>query len=88
MYNDEGNSTDPLALTPMLSAFQSPHMAIINILAMSLGDFNFVETIIAPYTDENPLTMHFPEVTLVMFVIFLLFAPMILTNLLVSYFKC
>ena len=71
-------------MTPMLSAFQSPELAILNVFSMSLGDFNFVDTIISPLTDGNPLTMHYPEVTLVMFVMFLLFAPMILTNLLVS----
>ncbi|KAM3185387.1 hypothetical protein ACTXT7_006469 [Hymenolepis weldensis] len=84
MYNNDANGTDPLIVTPMLSAFQTPQLAILNVLSMSLGDFNFVETIIAPLTDGNPLTMHFPEVTLIMFVIFLLFAPMILTNLLVG----
>ncbi|VUZ53240.1 unnamed protein product, partial [Hymenolepis diminuta] len=83
MYNNDANGTDSLNVTPMLSAFQTPQLAILNVLSMSLGDFNFVETIIAPLTDGNPLTMHFPEVTLIMFVIFLLFAPMILTNLLV-----
>lgn len=84
MYSCDENGTDPLDMTPMLSAFQTPQLAILNVLSMSLGDFNFVDTIIAPLTDGNPLTMHFPEVTLIMFVIFLLFAPMILTNLLVG----
>nr|CDS25939.1 transient receptor potential cation channel [Hymenolepis microstoma] len=84
IYEREANGTDPFELSPMLSAFQTPQLAILNVLSMSLGDANFVETIIAPLTDGNPLTMHFPEVTLIMFIIFLLFAPMILTNLLVG----
>lgn len=67
----------------MMSAFQTPELSLLNMLAMSLGDFNFVETIIAPFTDDDPITMHFPEVTFVIFVVFLLFAPLILTNLLV-----
>ncbi|KAL5108651.1 Transient receptor potential cation channel subfamily A member 1 [Taenia crassiceps] len=84
IYEKERNGSDPMDMTPMLSAFQTPELAILNVFSMSLGDFNFVDTIIEPLTDDNRLTMHFPEVTLVMFVIFLLFAPMILTNLLVG----
>ncbi|VDM35837.1 unnamed protein product [Hydatigera taeniaeformis] len=84
IYTKEMNGTDPIEMTPMLSTFQTPELAILNTLSMSLGDFNFVDTIIGPLTDDNRLTMHFPEVTLIMFVIFLLFAPMTLTNLLVS----
>ncbi|CDI98411.1 transient receptor potential cation channel [Echinococcus multilocularis] len=84
LYNNDNNGSHPTEMTPMISAFQTPELAILNLLSMSLGDFSFVDTIIEPLTDGNSLTMHFPEVTLVMFVIFLLLAPMILTNLLVG----
>lgn len=78
------DGTSVLNKTPTLSAFQAPYWAIIYVLSMSLGDFNFVDMIMEPFIDDNPLTLHFPLVTVAVFVVFLLLAPMMLTNLLAS----
>uniref|UniRef100_A0A0X3PA82 Transient receptor potential cation channel subfamily A member 1 n=2 Tax=Schistocephalus solidus TaxID=70667 RepID=A0A0X3PA82_SCHSO len=76
------NNAQPISTT--LQAFQNPQLTLLNVLSMSLGDFNFVDTIINPLTDDYKITLHFPEVTLIMFIVFLLCSPMILTNLLVG----
>nr|VZI35630.1 unnamed protein product [Spirometra erinaceieuropaei] len=77
------NETFMQPISSTLQAFQNPQLTLLNVLSMSLGDFNFIDTIINPLTDDYQITLHFPEVTLVMFIAFLLCSPMILTNLLV-----
>ncbi|BHF72992.1 hypothetical protein SprV_0401606400 [Sparganum proliferum] len=78
------NDTFMQPISSTLQAFQNPQLTLLNVLSMSLGDFNFIDTIINPLTDDYQITLHFPEVTLVMFIAFLLCSPMILTNLLVG----
>ncbi|VDM04460.1 unnamed protein product [Schistocephalus solidus] len=80
----KANHNNAQSISTTLQAFQNPQLTLLNVLSMSLGDFNFVDTIINPLTDDYKITLHFPEVTLIMFIVFLLCSPMILTNLLVS----
>ncbi|VDK86867.1 unnamed protein product [Dibothriocephalus latus] len=78
----KSNFTTAQPMSTTMQAFQNPQLTLLNVLSMSLGDFNFVDTIINPLTDDYQITLHFPEVTLIMFIAFLLCSPMILTNLL------
>jgi hypothetical protein len=51
---------------------------------MMLGDYDFKETFLFPYTDNDPETMHFGNLTFILLVVFILLMPILLMNLLVS----
>jgi hypothetical protein len=51
---------------------------------MMLGDYDFKEAFLFPFTDSDTHTMHFGNLTMVLLVVFILLMPILLMNLLVS----
>ena len=53
---------------------------------MMILEPEFMDNFNDPYTDDDPNTLHFGNVSILMLAIFMLFTPIMLMNLLVSIF--
>ena len=50
-----------------------------------IGELGALETIIYPYTDDSPYTLHFGKLVIAFEVLFIILVPILLTNLLVNF---
>ncbi|XP_043545142.1 transient receptor potential cation channel subfamily A member 1b isoform X3 [Chiloscyllium plagiosum] len=62
-------------------AYGSPILSQLKILAMMLGDINYNENFLIPYSTDK---MQFPLLTFIMLIVFLLLVPILLMNLLIG----
>jgi hypothetical protein len=53
---------------------------------MMIGELDGLDTILTPYTDDSPYTLHYAGMTIFFEVLFIILMPILLTNLLVKLF--
>lgn len=80
-----------LLINPYLqrSAFATPGRSIVTVLTMTTGDFEY-DSIFRQHTEgtppeEVPPDIPFPTSSYILWIFFLIFMPILLTNLLVNY---
>ena len=63
------------------SAFSSPGRSLVKTMVMTTGEFDFDGIFFN--TDENNLTLFYPQIAYILWIVFIILMPIILTNLLV-----
>ena len=66
------------------SGYPTVMLSVLNTVVMMVGDMNYMDTFMTPYTDDDPGTLHYGGLAFFILSLFLLLIPILLMNLLVS----
>ncbi|KAJ8032948.1 Transient receptor potential cation channel subfamily A member 1 [Holothuria leucospilota] len=65
-------------------AFNTPHMSILRVITMMAGELDFMNSFVAPATDNNSHTLHFQYLSFIFLIGLILLLPILLMNLLIG----
>ena len=68
----------------IVSPFRTPFLSLVKTMVMTIGEFEY-DTIFANSVESENQLSSFPIVAFILWIIFLILMPILLTNLLVSY---
>ncbi|XP_071487930.1 LOW QUALITY PROTEIN: transient receptor potential cation channel subfamily A member 1-like [Diadema antillarum] len=66
------------------NAFAKPHLAIVRVMTMMMGELDYINSFVTPLFDMKPYTMHYSQLSIVFLLIMCILLPILLMNLLIG----
>ncbi|XP_072017056.1 transient receptor potential cation channel subfamily A member 1-like [Amphiura filiformis] len=65
-------------------AFKTPVISIFRVFSMMMGEIDFINSFVAPLTDNDPATLHYSYLSYIFLVAIVILLPILLMNLLIG----